>query len=100
MADWKEALAKMANKVAVAQAPAPAPSDTPTVDELKVLVAKVRKMEDDCELILSNRQLDWLMDLFDHADAARWGRFSANAVKFLRTCESGFYSMADTSMFT
>ena len=100
MVDWKEKLAQMAHKVAVAQAPAPAPSDMPDMPELQALVAKVRKMEDDCELNLSNRQLDWLMDLFEHADNGRWNRFSANAVKFLRTCESGFYGSADMSMFT
>jgi hypothetical protein len=61
-------------------------------DEIFALVKRVELMDEDCQLILSNRQLDWLWDLVEHVDAGRFQKVSENAIKFLQSCESGFYS--------
>lgn len=84
MADWKAQLAKL-------QKAAPATPADPHA-HAKMLINKVRKLDDECRLVLSSKQQDWLDNLLEYADDGAWGRFSANSIKFLETCASGFYT--------
>lgn len=61
-------------------------------DELQQLIDEVNAMDDKHGLSLSGRQLEWLMDLTEHAKRGRFDRFSDNAIQFLNTCKSGFYN--------
>jgi hypothetical protein len=61
-------------------------------DEIKQLIDDVNKMDELHGLDLSGRQLEWLIDLTEHAERGRFHRFTDNAISFLTTCKSGFYS--------
>lgn len=66
--------------------------DSMTNEEVKELVEHVVKMDDTQFLLLSNRQLDWLMDLDEHVKAGRFHKVSQNAINFLHDCKRGFYN--------
>lgn len=79
--DWKEQLAQ----IKVTQV---------SVDpyaKLKEMVSRVRHYDDECMMVISNKQRNWLEGLFELADNNAWNRFSPNSIKFLETCASGFY---------
>jgi len=59
--------------------------------EAATLIAKVRKMDDELSLMLTSKQQRWLDDILE-ADENGTFKPSANALKFLKTCASGFYS--------
>lgn len=59
--------------------------------EVATMIAKVRKMDEECTLLLSGKQQRWLDDIFEAADKGRL-RVNANTLQFLKTCASGFYS--------
>lgn len=61
-------------------------------DELLQLVTHVDEMDNTQGLNLSGRQLEWLIDLVEHAKQGRFDRFTDNAIDFLNTCKRGFYS--------
>jgi hypothetical protein len=84
MADWKAQLAKL-------QKAAPATQADPHA-HAKMLISKVRKLDDECMLVLSSKQQDWLDDLLEYADRGAWSRFTTKSIEFLETCASGFYT--------
>lgn len=62
-----------------------------TDDEVKALVEHVVEKDNTQFMVLSGRQLDWLMDLEEHVKAGRFHKVSQNAINFLHDCKRGFH---------
>jgi hypothetical protein len=61
--------------------------------DVAALVATARRLDDECLLCLSGKQMSWLEDIFESADAGE--TLTANSIKFLTTIASGFYTQGE-----
>lgn len=55
------------------------------------LIEKVRKLWDDCDLILTSKQMRYLETIFDLADEGHY-HMLPNTRDFVEKCAMGFYS--------
>lgn len=57
------------------------------------VMPEVIRLDEEFALAISNKQTDWMDDLIIYWNTKNYRRFSQNAIDFLSTIASGFYTV-------